>query len=80
MADIYVKRDEVIEEIKSSFDADTAIAAVMALETKTPEDFMEIKEPHKKVEKEIDNSAWEFHWDGRGSYEEERRCFYGDFS
>ena len=38
----------------------------------------------KKIERakkeESDNSAWDFHWDGRGSYEEARRCFYGDFS
>lgn len=36
------------------------------------------------LEKQIDNDKeaekWEFHWDGRGSYEESRRCFYGDFS
>ena len=24
--------------------------------------------------------GFEFHWDGRGSYEEARRCFYGEFS
>lgn len=26
------------------------------------------------------DSAWEFHWDGRGSYEQSRRAFYGEFS
>lgn len=39
----------------------------------------------KQYEKQIadlnrDNSGWDFHWDGRGDYEESRRCFYGDFS
>lgn len=42
------------------------------------------KERIETLEKQIDNdresSAWDFHWDGRGSYEESRRCFYGDFS
>ena len=27
-----------------------------------------------------DSNGFEFHWDGKGSYEEARRCFYGDFS
>ncbi len=27
-----------------------------------------------------DNSAWDFHWDGRGDYEQARAAFYGDFS
>jgi hypothetical protein len=31
-------------------------------------------------EEKSSNSAWDFHWDGRGDYEESRRCFYGDFS
>lgn len=26
------------------------------------------------------SDGFEFHWDGRGSYEEARRCFYGEFS
>jgi hypothetical protein len=26
------------------------------------------------------DDSWDFKWDGRGSYEESRRCFYGDFS
>ena len=30
--------------------------------------------------KNVDNSKWDFHWDGRGDYEEARRVFYGDFS
>lgn len=49
------------------------------------------KEKIKKLESEIkklkeeiknkkdDTSNWDFHWDGRGDYEESRRCFYGDF-
>ena len=41
----------------------------------------ELKRRLKRIEKEKeDNDAWEFHWDGKGSYEESRRCFYGDFS
>lgn len=27
-----------------------------------------------------DSGAWDFHYSGHGDYEEERRCFYGDFS
>ena len=38
------------------------------------------KELERARKEESDNSAWDFHWDGRGSYEEARRCFYGDFS
>lgn len=34
----------------------------------------------QEVKKTVDNSALDFHWDGRGSYEESRRAFYGDFS
>ena len=37
----------------------------------------EVEEP-KEIPK--DNSSWDFHWDGRGSYEESRREFYGEFS
>lgn len=35
----------------------------------------------KKTKKKTDddNSAWDFHYSGHGDYEEERRCFYGDF-
>ena len=33
----------------------------------------------KPRHKEEDYSSWEFHWDGRGDYEEARRCFYGAF-
>ena len=32
-----------------------------------------------KKPKRTDDS-WDFNWNGRGSYEESRRCFYGDFS
>ena len=36
---------------------------------------------HKdKYIKTDDSSAWDFHYSGHGDYEEERRCFYGDFS
>ena len=34
----------------------------------------------QKPKETVDNSAWDFHWDGRGSYEQERASFYGDFS
>lgn len=30
--------------------------------------------------KSNNTSAWDFHYSGHGDYEEERRCFYGDFS
>ena len=41
----------------------------------------ELKETKKKSQSsESSSSAWDFHWDGRGDYEESRRCFYGDFS
>ena len=33
-----------------------------------------------KEEKDRHDPAWDFHWDGHSSYEESRRCFYGDFS
>ena len=33
-----------------------------------------------KTERDSYSDAWNFHWDGRGNYEEARRCFYGDFS
>lgn len=37
--------------------------------------------PIKKEEAtKRDDSGWDFHWDGRGSYEESRRAFYGEFS
>lgn len=45
-----------------------------------------LKEENEKLkeqlsqEKSYNSTAWDFHWDGRGSYEESRRCFYGDFS
>lgn len=35
MSDIYVKLDEVIEEIRSSFDADSAVTAIKTLNTLT---------------------------------------------
>jgi len=34
----------------------------------------------KKNRKNENYSAWDFHWNGRGDYEESKRCFYGDFS
>ena len=33
-----------------------------------------------QYQKDSHDSGWDFHWDGRGSYEEARRCFYGDFT
>lgn len=33
-----------------------------------------------KTKETVDNSAWDFHWDGRGNYEQERAGFYGEFS
>lgn len=33
-----------------------------------------------KTKETADNSAWDFHWDGRGSYEQARASFYGEFS
>lgn len=33
----------------------------------------------KKKKSESSSSAWDFHWNGHGDYEEARRCFYGDF-
>ena len=39
----------------------------------------EVNKERNKTQ-EYDSSGWDFHWDGRGSYEEARRCFYGDFS
>ena len=44
----------------------------------------ELEAEVKKLKKELNNknedySSWDFHWNGRGDYEEARRCFYGDF-
>lgn len=41
-----------------------------------------LKEKLEKLERheKHDSPGWDFHWDGRGDYEESRRCFYGDFS
>ena len=42
-----------------------------------------LKEENKKLTEQLNeqrSDGWDFHWDGRGSYEESRRCFYGDFS
>ena len=57
----------------------------------TDEEIKALKKENEKLKKKVkklktdiknrdDDSRWEFHWDGRGSYEEARRCFYGDFS
>ena len=32
-----------------------------------------------ETERDSHSDAWDFHWDGRGDYEEAKRCFYGDF-
>ena len=37
------------------------------------------KQTTKKKTSSDDSSAWDFHFSGHGDYEEERRCFYGDF-
>lgn len=37
------------------------------------------KQTRKKETSSNDSSAWDFHYSGHGDYEEERRCFYGDF-
>ena len=34
----------------------------------------------KENETESKSSAWDFRWDGRGSYEQSRAAFYGEFS
>jgi hypothetical protein len=44
-----------------------------------------LEEENKKLTEQLneqrsDSDGWDFHLDGRGSYEESRRCFYGDFS
>ncbi len=55
------------------------------------EEIKKLKEENRKLKSQLryyknkgkskeDNSSWDFHWDGRGDYEESRRCFYGDFS
>ena len=50
------------------------------------EKIKELEDENKKLKEELeklkkhDTSGWDFHWDGRGDYEESRRCFYGDFS
>ena len=38
------------------------------------------KQTREKKTSSDDLSAWDFHYSGHGNYEEERRCFYGDFS
>jgi len=37
------------------------------------------KQTRKEKTSSDDSSAWDFHYSGHGDYEEERRCFYGDF-
>lgn len=36
-------------------------------------------EETKKSKKKEDTNGWDFHYNGHGDYEEQRRCFYGDF-
>ena len=62
------------------------------MNTNTEKELELLKEENKKLKKELrkikkksqssesSSSSWDFHWDGRGDYEESRRCFYGDFS
>lgn len=38
------------------------------------------KKQTRKKTSSSDSSAWDFHYSGHGDYEEERRCFYGDYS
>ena len=50
------------------------------------EEIKKLKKENEKLKQQIEemkkphSSAWDFHWDGKGDYEEARRCFYGDFS
>ena len=60
---------QIVELIKKSDDVQTQV------EEKTQKPRTRKKTEEKKTRDE----AWEFHWDGRGSYEEAYRCFYGDF-
>lgn len=32
-----------------------------------------------ELKKQKESSAWDFHWDGCGNYEQSRASFYGDF-
>ena len=52
--------------------------------TKYTKKIKELEEENRqlknRLQDEQDDKAWNFQWDGRGSYEESRRCFYGDFS
>ena len=50
------------------------------LEKENEELKKELEELKKEKEYNSNSSAWEFHWNGIGNYEEARRCFYGDFS
>ena len=46
------------------------------------EKIKKIEAENEKLKEELekdDPPGWDFHWDGRGDYEERRRCFYGDF-
>ena len=45
-------------------------------ELKEEKEALEIK---LKEKEDRHDPSWDFHWDGHGSYEESRRCFYGDF-
>ena len=48
------------------------------------EELEKLRKENEELKKQIKNSSndstWDFKWDGRGNYEESRRCFYGDFS
>lgn len=53
------------------------------LENKYEQEIKRLEEENKKLTEQLNeqrSDGWDFHWDGRGSYEESRRCFYGDFS
>lgn len=50
---------------------------------KYEQEIKRLEEENKKLTEQLNeqhSDGWDFHWDGRGSYEESRRCFYGDFS
>lgn len=56
---------------------------------KEAKDYKKLLEENLRLKNEIknlknskteDTSGWDFHYDGHGDYEEQRRCFYGNFS
>lgn len=39
----------------------------------------DLKRKLNRERESSNSSAWDFHYSGHGDYEEQRRCFYGDF-